>query len=75
VTPDRQVVTRRITVGLIRKTADQLDRLAERTGMTSTDIVNRAITLAAFVVEQTEAGRELLVRDPTTGETAKVHLL
>lgn len=73
--PDRQVVARRITVGLIRKTADQLDHLTERTGMTSTDVVNRAITLMTFVDEQTEAGQELLVRNPKTGKTSKVHLL
>ena len=73
--PERQVVVRRITVGLIRKTADQLDRLSEHTGMTSTDLVNRAVTLMAFVDEQTRAGRELLVHDPATGQDAKVHLL
>lgn len=74
-TTDRQVVARRITVGLIRKTADQLDAMAERTGHTSTDLVNRAIALMAFVAEQSEAGKELLLRDPATGETGKVHLL
>jgi hypothetical protein len=75
VTHARQVVARRITVGLIRKTADELDHLTTRTGMTSADVINRAINLAAFVDQQTEAGKELLVRDPVTGEAGKVHLL
>lgn len=74
-TPDRQIVARRITIGLIRKTADELDRLTARTGMTSTDVINRAITLAAFVDEQTESGKEMVVRDPATGQAEKVHLL
>lgn len=72
---ERQVVAKRITVGLIKKVLAELERLQRRTGMTSTDVINRAITLAAFVDEQTAAGKELILRDPKTGENARVHLL
>ena len=72
---ERQVVAKRITVGLIKKVVDELDYLQQRTGMSSTDIVNRAISLAAFVDEQTADGKELLVRDPKTKEVMRVHML
>jgi hypothetical protein len=75
VSADRITVYRRITVGLIRKSSDQLDELAARTGMTSTDIVNRAIMLAAFIAEQTIAGKELLLRDVESGAIERIHLL
>jgi hypothetical protein len=75
VSADRITVYRRITVGLIRKSSDQLDELAACTGMTSTDIVNRAIMLAAFIAEQTIAGKELLLRDVESGAIERIHLL
>lgn len=58
----RQVVAERITVGLVPKTVDELQALQERTGLSRTDLVNRAITLYAFLDGQTEAGYELLRR-------------
>jgi hypothetical protein len=72
---ERQVVAKRITVGLIKKVLDELEQLQERSGMTSTDAVNRAITLAAFVDRQMAEGKELLLRDPETDEVERVHLL
>ena len=58
----RQVVAERITVGLVPKTADELQTLQDRTGMSKTDLVNRAITLYAFLDAQSEEGFELLRR-------------
>lgn len=72
---ERQVVAKRITVGLIKKVVEELERLQLRTGMSSTDVVNRAVSLAAFIDEQTAAGKEILLRDPSTNELARVHLL
>jgi hypothetical protein len=72
---ERPLVAKRITIGLIRKVLEELERLQHRTGMTSTDIINRSISLAAFVDDQTRDGKELFLRDPKTGESGRVHLL
>jgi hypothetical protein len=59
----------RITVALVRRAGDDLQELQERTGLSKTDLVNRAISLYKFVEDQTEEGKELLVRDPKSKDT------
>ena len=59
----------RITVSLIPAAEDHLRRLQERTNMSKTDLVNRAITSHEFFDAQLRAGHELMVRDGRTGET------
>ncbi len=65
----------RITVALIPKAADDLQRLQDRTSLSKTDIANRAITLYEFIDAQLRANREVLVRDNATGETQIVRFL
>ena len=67
--------TERITVALIPKAADDLQRLQDRTSLSKTDIVNRAISLYEFFESQLNARKDLIVRDPETGETQLVKLL
>jgi hypothetical protein len=62
----------RITVALIPKAGADLQDLLDRTHLSKTDIVNRAISLYRFIDENTAAGREVLVRDKITGETQAV---
>jgi len=71
---ERQVVAERITIGLIPKVIAELERLQLETGMSKTDLVNRAISLSAYVTEQTAAGKDLLLRD-SSGEIERLHLL
>lgn len=59
----------RITVALVRKAGDDLHALQERTDLSKTDLVNRAISLYKFIEDQIQAGNELLVRDPKTKDT------
>jgi len=54
----------RITVGLTRRSADELDSLQQQTGLSKTDLVNRSIGMYKFLGDQIERGRELLVHDP-----------
>lgn len=68
-------VTERITVGLIPKAAEDLQRLQDRTGLSKTDIANRAITLYEFIDAEMRAGRDILIRDSGTGETQIMRLL
>jgi hypothetical protein len=65
----------RITIGLIPKAGDDLQRLQDRTSLSKTDLVNRAITLYEFIDAQQRQDRELLVRDRKSGETQAVLIL
>jgi len=71
----RSVVGERVTVALIPKVRDELQRLQDRTSLSKTDIVNRAISLYEFIDAQLRADREMLIRDRSTGETRTVVLL
>jgi hypothetical protein len=72
---DRRAAAERITVALIPQASADLQRLQDGTGLSKTDIVNRAIHLYEFINSRLEAGRELIVRDPETGETQMVMFL
>lgn len=65
----------RITVALMPKVADELQRLQERTSLSKTDLTNRAITSYAFLDAYIHAGHDVMVRDPRTGETQLVRFL
>jgi hypothetical protein len=58
----------RITVALVPKAAADLQHLLEATGLSKTDLVNRALTLYRFVQESIDADREVIIRDKATGE-------
>jgi hypothetical protein len=68
-------VVDRITVALIPKAGEDLQRLQDRTSLSKTDIANRAITLYEFIDAQMRAGRDVLIRDNESGETQIVRLL
>lgn len=69
-----QPPSERITVALIPKAVAELQRLQGSTGLSKTDLVNRAISLYQFIDEQTRAGRDLLLQDKK-GDTQLVRLL
>lgn len=56
-------VTERITIALVRKAGDDLQKLQDRTGLSKTDLVNRAISVYEFIESNARAGNDLLVRD------------
>jgi len=74
-TAERLLVSERITVALIPRAAADLQHLQDKTGLSKTDLVNRATILYEFINERTGAGQEVLIRDPSTGETQTVVLL
>lgn len=65
----------RITVALIPQAAGDLQQLQDRTGLSKTDIVNRAISLYDFINTQLREGRDLLIRDSETKETQVIRLM
>jgi hypothetical protein len=64
-----------LTVILIPKAGDDLQRLQERTELSRTDLANRAIILYEFFDAQLRAGQQLIARDIATGQTRLVQLL
>src|ERR1022692_849235 len=67
-----QALGGRITVTLIPKAEDDLQRLQERTNLSKTDLANRAITLYEFFDAQLRAGHDMIARDNATGKTQLV---
>jgi hypothetical protein len=59
---DPIAVTDQITVALIDKAAADLQRTHDRTQLSRTDIVNRALSLYEFIDAALYAGAELIVR-------------
>jgi hypothetical protein len=72
---ERQVVIERITVGLIPKVVKELNDLQRNTGMSKTDLVNRAVSLYSFIQEHLARGEELRLFNPNDREEQRVHLL
>jgi hypothetical protein len=68
-------VSERITVALIPKAVVDLQSLQDRTGLSKTDLTNRAISLYEFIDKLIREGKEVLIRDPEASETQRVHLL
>lgn len=52
----------RVTVNLITKSSDSLDRLASRSGMSKTDVINRALQLYDFIDTEIATGKQILIR-------------
>jgi hypothetical protein len=71
----QRLATERITVALIPKAAEDLSRLQATTGLSKTDIVNRAISLYEFLQAQIDAENDFVVRDRKTGESQLVKFL
>jgi hypothetical protein len=65
----------RITVTLIPKAREDLRLLHERTGLSNTDLMNRAVILYEFVDDQLGSGHDIIARNQATGETKLVRLI
>ena len=62
-------------MGLIPKAAEDLQQLQDRTGLSKTDLTNRAITVYEFLDAQLSAGNDVIIRDRQTGETNRILFL
>ena len=60
--PAKETEHEEITVLLISKVANELQRTQQGTDLSKTDIVNRAITLYNFLDGERDSGAELLLR-------------
>lgn len=64
-----------VTVPLIPKVSADLRLLQARTNLSTTDLMNRAISAYEFIDQQMETGRDVIIRDPSTKETQLVRFL
>jgi len=69
----RAVSHERVTVTLIPEVVRDLRRLQERTALSVTDIINRAVTLYEFIEAQLAAGHDMLIHE-RTGKVQEVRL-
>ena len=64
----------RITVALTTRVSGELQRLRTMTGLSKTDLVNRALSLYLLTETQRQRGQHLAFYDPETKEIQLVHL-
>ena len=62
----------RLTINLIPKAAKALSRLVASNEDNKTNIINQALQMYDYLDEARRAGRQLLMRDPKTGETMEI---
>jgi hypothetical protein len=62
----------RVTVALVPKAAGDLQQTVERTGLSKTDVVNRALTLYQYLDALLSSGAELFTRDKS-GQVEKIN--
>lgn len=65
----------RITVGLTRRVSEELTDLAEQTGMSKTDLVNRAVSLYRLTMAKADEGQQLAFVDHDRSSVEIVHIL
>jgi hypothetical protein len=70
----RSSVADRVTVALVPKAVGDLQQTVERTGLSKTDIINRAVSLYEFIDGRLSDGAELLIRDGKTGQVEQIKI-
>jgi hypothetical protein len=65
----------RISVNLTSQAYIALSRLKEDSGLSVTDIINRAISVYGFLDEKTRSGRDIQISDNETGEVQVIRFL
>jgi hypothetical protein len=66
--------TERITIGLTRRSVEELAELQKETGLSKTDLINRSIGLYKFITERMDSGWNVVIKNEETKESYVVHL-
>ncbi|MFE2392233.1 hypothetical protein ACFXC0_26255 [Streptomyces althioticus] len=64
----------RYSVTLVPPAVEAINKLVEATGLTKTDVINRAVQIYAFLEERMGEGNEVVLRSPE-GEYERVHIV
>ena len=62
----------KISVNLSLEVLGALREMADRDGVTMTEVLRRAISTQAFIETARREGKDILLRDPSTKETERV---
>jgi hypothetical protein len=62
----------RLNVNINSRTADELRRVARKSGISYTEAVRRAVEVLAFIVDEREAGHAIQVYDPEKDRTREL---
>ena len=71
----RTSVAGRITVGLIPKVLEELEKLIAVTRFSTTDVVNRAISIYFLIDKSQRDGYEVVLRHSETGKERVVEII
>jgi hypothetical protein len=71
-TGQRPVAADRVTVALVPKAAGDLQQTVERTGLSKTDVVNRAVSLYEYIDARLSRGDEIMIRDGKSGQVEQI---
>lgn len=64
----------RYSVTLVPPAVEAIGQLTEATGLSKTDVINRAVQVYAFIEERIREGSDLLLRKEDGG-TERVHIV
>lgn len=65
----------RVTVNLVRRASEALQRVSDRTGDTKTDCLNRAVQIYDYLDEITSQGGDIYIRESKDSELQLVKML
>lgn len=65
----------RLSVNMNVETADALRKIADAHGISVTEAVRRAVSVAHFVEEQTRQGKSVQIEDPKTGRIKELMMM
>ncbi|MCF3961545.1 hypothetical protein [Streptomyces fuscigenes] len=69
-----QTENERFTVTLIVAAVQAVTMLMKMTGLSKTDVINRAVQIYAFLAQQMADGKEVVLRDKD-GNLERVHII
>jgi hypothetical protein len=70
----RPAANERYSVTLVPPAVEAIGQLTAATGLTKTDVINRAVQIYAFIEERMREGSDVLLRN-RDGETERVHIV
>lgn len=65
----------RLSVNMNPETAEALKEIAERNGISVTEAVRRAISVAHFIEAQAREGKSIQIEDPKTGKVRELIMM
>ncbi|MGI5402247.1 hypothetical protein ACQEVG_22945 [Streptomyces sp. CA-135486] len=72
--PPQTTASERYSVTLVPPAVKAIAELTERSGLSKTDVINRAVQIYAYLEAQKDEGRDLLLRG-SDGSLERLHIV